>query len=151
MEQSALRIKHRTFTYSTDFIKVGHGTGMLSSSDKEDFLVSSPPEFKGEAGVWTPEDLFVGALESCTMLTFLALAGRKSLPVFDYTCTATGVLEYTEGKYSFTRITLKPRIVVEKADDREEALQLFEEAHKVCFVANSIRTEVILEPQIEVQ
>ena len=151
MEQSALHTKHRSFTYSTDIVKVGRGTGMVSSYGKEDFLVSSPPEFKGEAGVWTPEDLFVGALEACTMLTFLALAGRKSLHVLDYTCTATGLLEYTEGRYSFTRITLKPRIVVERMDDREKALEIVEEAHKVCFVANSIRSEVILEPQIEVE
>ncbi|MBI3191832.1 MAG: OsmC family protein, partial [Pedosphaera parvula] len=55
-----------------------------------EFRVASPPEFKGEAGVWTPEDLFVAAVNVCTMTTFAAFAQRLNLPVLSYRCEAEG-------------------------------------------------------------
>ncbi len=100
MQQTTIQTKPRSFTYSTDVVKIGQRAGILSSVGKEEFRVASPPEFKGEAGVWTPEDLFVAALDSCTMMTFLALAGRNSLTVLEYSSHATGVLESVEGKVS---------------------------------------------------
>ena len=150
MQQSTIQTKPRSFTYSTDIVKLGQRVGILSSAGKEEFRVSSPPEFKGEAGVWTPEDLFVAALDSCTMMTFLALAARNALTVLDYSSHATGVLESVEGKFRFTKITLKPSITLDSIDDMEKAKELLNEAHKNCFIANSIVSEVIVDPFIKV-
>ncbi|MHB9001974.1 MAG: OsmC family protein [Thermoanaerobaculia bacterium] len=69
-------------------------------------------EFYGEAGTWTPEDLFVASLEICTMTSFLALAQRHHLPIEEYESHAEGTLESFEGAYRFTRVTLRPRIVI---------------------------------------
>ncbi|MCI0607043.1 OsmC family protein [bacterium] len=149
MQQTTILTKPRSFTYSTDVVKIGQRAGILSSEGKEEFRVASPPEFKGEAGVWTPEDLFVAAVDSCTMMTFLALASRNSLTVLDYTSHAIGVLESVEGKFRFSKVTLKPRIAVESIHDIERAKELLKEAHQSCFIANSIISEVIVEPLIQ--
>ncbi|MGH9425673.1 MAG: OsmC family protein, partial [Terriglobia bacterium] len=65
------KVRFKSFTYKTGLKWVEEKSGMLSSSGKPSLKVASPPEFKGEAGVWTPEDLFVASVEICQMTTFL--------------------------------------------------------------------------------
>jgi len=91
--------------------------------------------------------MFVAALSNCTMATFLAFAERKGLALAAYSCAAEGLLEFAEGSYRFTRVTLKPRIAVKSAEALEQAQALLESAHKKCLIANSIRSEVIIEPE----
>jgi organic hydroperoxide reductase OsmC/OhrA len=122
----------------------------MSSEGKQDIPVSSPPEFKGEPGQWTPEDLLVASLEICTMTTFIAFSIRKKLLLKSYESAATGTMEFTGGKYRFTRVILSPVIVVEDERERETAASILEEAHHSCFIANSICSEVILEPIIKI-
>ena len=71
-------IKRKSFTYETELSWLWERAGMLESNDKPELRVSSPPEFHGESGIWTPEDLYVGAINTCTMSTFLAYAEKKS-------------------------------------------------------------------------
>jgi peroxiredoxin-like protein len=148
--QATVQAKPRIYTYSTDVVKIAERAGVLSSKGKEEFRIASPPEFKGEPGVWTPEDLFVASVDTCTMLTFLALANRNSLVVHEYRSQATGVLEPLNGKFQFSKVTLRPNVTVDQAEEVEKAKRLLKEAHASCFVANSITTEVIIEPTIEV-
>lgn len=141
------RIKYKSYSYHTHLKWLGNRAGMLSSEGKPEFRVASPPEFKGEAGVWTPEDLFVAAVETCTMTTFAAYATKKNLPVTSYTSFAEGTLENVEGIYSFTQIVLKPIIELLSESFRNEAEKTLRDAHRDCFIANSIRAEVIIEPR----
>lgn len=145
------KVKHKSFTYFTG-LKWEKGTraGMLSSEGKETFRVSSPPEFKGEEGVWSPEDLFVAAVEACTLTTFAAFALRLNLPVVFYSSSAEGWLEFHEGKYQFTKIYLRPEIVVENADVVAQTEKTIHDAHEKCLITNSIHAQVILEPTIKV-
>ena len=149
MEATSIQTKHSTFTYTTDLGNIGHRAGILSSSGKPEIRVSSPPEFKGEDDVWTPEHFFVAAVDSCTMMTFLALARRESLEVVKYSSKATGVLEFVEGKYQFTKVTLEPHIIVDYIEDIPKAKNLLEEAHRSCLIANSIQSEVIMDPLVQ--
>jgi len=143
------KIKHKSFSYHTSLNWVGNRAGMLHSEGKPDFRVSSPPEFKGEEGVWTPEDLFVAAVDVCTMTTFLAFAKHKKLAVHSYETQAEGRLEFVDGKYQFTKVVLRPTIVLESADETEQARKILEDAHRSCIVSNSIRTEVAIDPVIK--
>ena len=77
-EVSEPKIRYRTFSYSTEVRWEGNRSGHADSNGRPEFHISSPPEFKGEVGVCTPEDLFVVSVEACTMLTFMALANRKN-------------------------------------------------------------------------
>lgn len=142
MESDQSGVKHKSFSYSTALAWTGGRIGILSSESKPLIQVSSPPEFKGQAGNWTPEDLFVGTVEMCQMLTFLALAQKQHLPLVSYKSTAQGALEFVDGTYRFTHIVITPSVVVEAPATEIETQALLREAHKRCLIANSIRASI---------
>ena len=151
MEQAQPKVRHKSFMYTTQVNWLENRAGTLGSPDKPSFRVASPPEFKGEAGVWSPEDLFVAAVEACTMTTFIAFALRLKIPFISYESTAEGLLEFTEGGYSFTKVIVRPKVVVETEEAVEQARKTLDDAHHSCLIANSIRSEVTIEPTIEVR
>jgi organic hydroperoxide reductase OsmC/OhrA len=144
------KVRHKTFTYNTRVDWAGDRSGTLASEGKPAFRVSSPPEFKGEDGVWTPEDLFVAAVDVCTLTTFVAFAARKQLPLVSYSSSAEGLLEFVDGGFQFTKVTLRPEIVVQTPEAVAAAGGILEDAHRACLVARSVRAEVVVEPTIEV-
>ena len=112
---------------------------------------SSAPAFKGDAGFVDPEEAFVGSLSSCHMLTFLAICARKRLTVEIYEDDAVGYLEKGEGgKLWMARATLRPRVrFAAGAQVDEQALaEIHHKSHQECFIANSVKTDVAVEPQV---
>ena len=110
---------------------------------------SSAPEFLGRAELPNPEEALVAALSSCHMLTFLAVASRKRLVVDAYEDEAVGVMaKNADGRLALTRVVLRPRIAWggERTPDATEIARMHEIAHRECFIANSVRTEVLVEP-----
>jgi organic hydroperoxide reductase OsmC/OhrA len=94
-----------------------------------------------------PEEAFVASLSSCHMLTFLYLAGRKGFQVDSYDDEAVGVITKNERKLAWvSTVTLNPRIVFSgtKLPTRAEEEHLHHESHDQCFIANSVKTEVIV-------
>jgi organic hydroperoxide reductase OsmC/OhrA len=110
---------------------------------------SSAPEFAGDPTRTNPEELLVGALSSCHMLTFLAVAARKRFVVDSYEDQAEGVLEKdASGVMWVTRVVLRPVVHFSgTAPDAAQLAALHESAHRNCFIANSVKTEVRVEPQ----
>ncbi len=111
---------------------------------------SASPGFLGNPSCVDPEEAFIAALASCHMLTFLAIAARKRFVVDRYNDQAVGLLgKDPEGRYALIRVTLKPQIVFggERAPSEEELRRMHEGAHRQCFIANSVKTEVSLEPR----
>ncbi len=153
MEQTITKpkLKHKTFSYRTTLEWAGGKAGLLRAPDKQEFRVASPPEFKGEAGVWTPEDLFVASVEICTMTTFLAFAQRLGLPLASYTSNAEGILEFVNGRYEFTKIVVRPTVMISSHDLTPQVEQALHDAHKSCLIANSMKAEIVIEPSIIVQ
>lgn len=148
-EQS--RVKHRTFTYKTATEWTEGKSGVLSSEGKPTLRISSPPEFRGEAGMWTPEDMFVASVEICHMSTFLSFAAKKDLPILSYKSHANGILEFVDGDYRFTRIVIFPTIVVAGPVPEAEVHTMLREAEKHCLVANSIASIVEVNPTLIMQ
>ncbi len=110
---------------------------------------SSAPDFKGDATKVNPEEALVGALSSCHMLTFLAIAARKRLVVDAYDDNAVGWLEKNEqGRLAVTRVVLRPAVRFAEGTvvDAATLADLHEKAHVNCFVANSVKTVVTVEP-----
>jgi organic hydroperoxide reductase OsmC/OhrA len=106
-----------------------------------------PPPYSAAEAV-DPEEALVAAASSCHMLWFLSLAARRGFVVDEYTDEAFGVMEKNAaGKLAFTRITLRPRIVFsgDKRPSTEEVTALHHDAHDECFIANSLRCEVLVE------
>lgn len=101
------------------------------------------------SGALDPEAAFIGALSACHMLWFLDLARQAGLVVADYRDEAVGVLgRIGRGRMGMTRVTLRPRIAFagERAPSPEEVAALHHRAHELCFIANSVTTEVVVEP-----
>ncbi|HZR47554.1 MAG TPA: OsmC family protein [Candidatus Manganitrophaceae bacterium] len=109
---------------------------------------SAAPDYMGNASYVNPEEALVAALSSCHMLTFLAVAARKQFVIDVYHDDATGILEKNaDGKLAITRVTLRPKIAFsgEKRPTSEELKVLHDQAHRGCFIANSVKTEVKVE------
>jgi organic hydroperoxide reductase OsmC/OhrA len=109
-----------------------------------------PPTAPVSPGV-DPEQAFVASLSSCHMLWFLHLACTAKLVVDRYVDRAAGVLEKNgEGKLAMTRVTLKPSVAFDGTQPSEaEVRALHERAHARCFIANSVKTEVVVEPEFD--
>lgn len=134
--------------YFLDLDWIGRRSGELKVEGALPVAVSAPPEFSGDPGLWTPEHLLVAATASCLMTTFLAIAERSNLKVYSYRCRAFGRLEKVPGEgYRFTEISLAPEISI-AAEDVEKALRVLGKAEKSCFISNSLRAQVKLEPHI---
>ena len=93
---------YKSFRYKANTAWSSARRGTLSASGKPNIDVGSPPEFKGEPDIWAPEELFVGSVNTCMMLTFLTLAQAKGLTPVRYESEAEGLLENIEGKYRIT-------------------------------------------------
>lgn len=103
------------------------------------------PPFSDPVGV-DPEEMFVASLSSCHMLWFLDLARRAGHEIVSYEDEAVGVMgKNAEGRTAITKVTLRPR--VESAASAADLDAIHHKAHEACFIANSVTTEVVVEPQ----
>ena len=117
---------------------------------QETMIASASPVYKGDAGKADPEDLLVASLSSCHMLSFLAIASKKKVTVTYYEDDAVGFLENdsSDGKGSrlwITRVILRPRVTCDA--DAGTLAEIHHLAHEACFIANSVKTDVRVEPR----
>jgi organic hydroperoxide reductase OsmC/OhrA len=145
----------QTSIFHTSVTWKGEHLGQIAMGNGPEMDFSAPPEAQGLPGVLTPEDAFVAAVNTCIMMMFLWSCERLKINLISYACKAEGTklveLDKTE---IFTQIRLFPIIKVKEnseihasMDTRiQRALKL---AQKYSLVANSIKSEVIIEPQIE--
>ena len=112
--------------------------------------VVTPPEFpKGIEGKWSPEHLFVAAVNSCFMTTFLAVAENSKLDFSAMECNAVGTLDKVEGKYQITEITLFPTVTIVDEMQKDKAIRVMEMSEKACLISNSIKSIVALVPEVK--
>ena len=94
-----------------------------------------------------PEEAFVAALSSCHMLVFLSIAAKKRFTVDAYEDHALGVMTKNQnGKLFVSKVTLDPRIEFsgDKVPTPEQVAEMHHLAHKECFIANSVLTDVVV-------
>jgi organic hydroperoxide reductase OsmC/OhrA len=147
----------KTELYETSVTWMGGHRGHLKLGNGPEMDFSAPPASHGEAGVLTPEDAFVGAVNTCVMLMFIWAAERFRLDLVSYQCRAEGTklieLDRTE---IFTTVVLRPRIAVRAGNELPEALEkrvrrTLASAQKFSLVANSVKSKVIIEPEIVIE
>lgn len=148
MSQSAI--------YQTEVAWKGDHWGHIVMGNGPEMDFSAPPDAHGHAGVLTPEDAFVAAANSCIMLMFLWAAERFKLKLLSYKCRAEGTklieLDRTE---IFTRLHFWPMIRIAAGDEDVEVVRsrterALQSARKYSLVANSVKSEIIIEEQIEI-
>ena len=113
----------------------------------QEIEVATPPEFGGHENIISPEDLFVSSANVCYMTTLLGTIKNMGVELISYESHAEGILETVDKMKIFTKIIIRPKI---KAKETEEKIRMIlGHAEKRCLVANSMKTQVIIEPEIE--
>jgi organic hydroperoxide reductase OsmC/OhrA len=111
--------------------------------------MSSDPAFRGDGQLLNPELLVVAAASSCQLLEFLTLAAKARVDVLEYDDEAEGTMDESDEPARIQRIVLRPRIRVAEGPPREKVERLVHLAHEHCYVANSLRSEILVEATIE--
>jgi peroxiredoxin-like protein len=143
-----MEAKVKGHTYRTVVRWTGEKRGISTASGKPPIDVATPPEFKGHEGIWSPEDLFVTSVNVCVMMTFLAFAERAGLSLTRYESEAEGQLEFVDGGFQFTTITVRPQVLVKPGTDVSKAQELMAKAEKYCLVSRSVKSQVAVEANI---
>ena len=120
----------------------------IAAAGKPPIAASSDPAFRGDAGRYNPEELLIAALSSCHMLWYLHLCSDRRIVATEYRDDADGTMELApDGSGRFVRVTLRPAVTVAGAVDAAVAAELHEDAHRFCFIAQSVNFPVVVEPQ----
>lgn len=121
----------------------------LGAAGRPDILASSDPAFRGDPSRYNPELLLVASLSSCHMLWYLHLCSAANVVVESYEDRAEGFMtEAANGSGAFTRVVLRPVVKIAATSDPAKAAALHEEAHHFCFIANSVKFPIAIEPVI---
>ncbi len=146
----------RTATYQANVRWTGEHRGHLALGNGPEMEFSAPPDSQGHPGVLTPEDAFVAAANTCVMLMFIWAAERFKLALESYECHVEGTkLIELDRREIFTRLVFRPVIRVAAAGEAPERVEArtrraLEAAQKYSLVANSVKSEIVVEPQITV-
>lgn len=126
--------------------------GLMSSPVlNEELAVATPPEFpKGMPGIWSPEHLLVAAVNSCLMTTFLAIAENFKFDFVNFESNANGKLEKVDGKFMISEITLSPVLTITADADQEKAMRILQKSEAACLISNSIKSEIVFQPELRI-
>ncbi len=147
----------RTATYHTTVNWTGEHWGHLVMGNGPEMDFSAPPDAQGHADVFTPEDAFVAAANTCVMMMFIWAAERFKLNLISYDCRVEGTklieLDRTE---IFTRLHFRPVIHVASGKESKDVVEArarraLATAQKYSLVANSVKSQIAIEPEIVVE
>ncbi|MFK0093712.1 OsmC family protein [Pseudomonas sp. NPDC090592] len=156
-------MKEHTYTVTVNWVgNTGKGTTHYTSylrdfdikeGSKSTIAGSADPAFRGDSSRWNPEDLLLASLSACHQLWYLHLCAVNDVNVLEYVDRSLGRMSEGDNqrKGHFTKVTLRPRIVVASGADIDLAMRLHEQAHHECFIANSVNFPVVCEAVIEHQ
>ena len=124
---------------------MGHAT--LSSAGVPDLDTAPPLEFDGPGDAWSPEQLLLGAVEACFVLTFRAIARASKIEFTSLAVDAEGIVDREDGRTRFTEIVLRPRVSLPAGEDPVRVRRALEKAERGCLVSASLGTPVRVEPE----
>lgn len=147
----------RTATYHTTVRWKGEHWGRVVMGNGPEYDFSAPPDAHGHAGVFTPEDAYVAAANTCVMMMFLWAVERFRLKLISYECRTEGTkkveLDRTE---IFSRLTFMPKICIAAQGEDGAVVEArvrraLQAAQKYSLIANSVKSEIVIQPQIIIQ
>jgi peroxiredoxin-like protein len=124
---------------------------VMSAGGLPDLRVAAPIDFGGPGDAWTPEQLLLGAVQSCFVLTLNVAARLSKIHVVDLKVDTVGIVDRRDGVTRFTDIVLRPKLTVAAGTGHERALRLLEKSEKNCLVSASLATPVRIEAEINEQ
>ncbi len=132
------------WTYETSVDWKEEKTGVARCEGKPAIEVTTPPEFGGPEGVWTPEDLLTSAVESCIMASSLFFLNRSKVGFRSYKSKATGTMEKGAGGLTFSRIAVEVSLELDDPAQADAARKAVIQAEKTCPLSNSLKCPVEL-------
>lgn len=137
----------KTFQFHNTVALQAAKSGVMRLPQHTDVAIGSPPEFGGTPDVWCPEELLLGSVNSCLMLTFVGLSRRRGLNVASIDSRVEGTVESVDGHYELTRITVKPVMTLASGGDPARAVELLQAARQACILSNSVKATIVLAPE----
>jgi len=138
-------------SYKTWVKRTGKRKGHLVCGNGPEMEFGAPPDAHGRHGWLTPEDAFVAAVNTCIHMMFLWVAEKLKIDLVAYECEAEGFKKvYLDKTEEFTRVVLRPKITV-RGGDGSKVKRALEITQKYSLIAASIKSDVIIEPEIVVE
>ena len=135
-------------TGTSDYTAYGREHEITAKGKATSIAGASDPAFRGDGRRYNPEELLVAALAACHMLWVLHLCARSGIAVTDYEDEAEGTMVMeADGGGRFREVTLHPRVVLADAARQGDLTALHLEAHRLCFIAQSVNFPVRCEPR----
>jgi len=142
--QYSYQVRSQFHQHDRSFVEWEHGTPRL-------IHFGAPPEFGGEPGFWTPEHFLLSAVASCFIETFRSVARASKLEFQGIEVFVDGLIEKDGGGLRFTRLTIRPALIIYKEESRALGLRLLEKTERICLVVRSLSSQITMEPKILVE
>ena len=140
--------KYRIRATSTAAVRSGLA---VADGIEPSIAFSAPPEFKGQAGHWTPEHFFVAAVASCFVSTFSGMAFNSNFEFFSLELETEGIVAQDQAGWRFREVILHPRLTIARAEQQGLGNRLLHKAKESCLVGRSIACPVVLEPALIIE
>ena len=125
-------------------------TGLVKSDSAPNAIhFTTPPQFGGMEGRWSPEDLLLSAVASCFTSTFHALAERSIFHFTDLEVEVQGCVNKAESGYLFSEIVIRPTVKIPNDEDRPRAERLLDKAKRLCLVSRALAVAQKFEPLVQ--
>lgn len=125
-------------------------TGLVKSDSAPNAIhFTTPPQFGGVEGRWSPEDLLLSAVASCFTSTFHALAERSSFHFTDLDVEVKRRVNKSESGYLFSEIVIRPTVKISAQEYRTHAERLMEKAKRLCLVSRALAVTQTFEPKVQ--
>ena len=138
------------YRYATALRWTGEHKGDLSCEGKPVIKVACPPEWGGHPGIWSPEDLFIGSVEVCTLTTFLFSLEKLCGSILSYESAAEGVAQMVGYVFLFSEIVVRVKVRVPTKDDADKAARAFAGLGELCLITKSVKCAIKVEPDISI-
>ena len=143
----AAQIRHKSYRYKARTSWTGERRGAMSAAGRPDIPVGSPPEFRGDGKSRAPEELLLGSVNTCILLTFLTLIQGSSVTLVAYDSEVEGLIEHKEGVHQVTEVTVRPHVTVASEAELAPAREAMDNVEPRCFMSQSIKARVTVEAQ----
>ena len=123
----------------------------VTADNLPDLIADAPIGFDGPGDIWSPEDMLMSSVATCTILSFKAISRASKFEWVSIECESTGELALAERKLSFTQINTKVKLVIPQNENSDKAIKLLNKAEANCLISNSLTANSQLECEIVVE
>ncbi len=141
----------KTYSYRTTAYWILARRGIVSGDGVPQAIeFSAPPEFGGDAEMWSPETFFLAAVASCFISTFRAISEYSKFDSVALDVAVDGKIEKEQGGFRFTEVIVRPVLTVATDEETEKGLKLLLKSEAACLVSRSLNARVSIEPTVQV-